>query len=73
MKRTKKEIAAIHKRSDELRELLEFFGADLAGFDPGVLCRLKGAPWANSMHFNGIEWYWLEPLLKELKERKKKG
>jgi hypothetical protein len=78
MTKTDKAIVA---RMKEIRDLLVEFGAQLVGYDPGVTAdivgrRLErsgcGAGWAGEhMAFDGTEWAWLEPLLKELQACRK--
>ena len=65
--------------------LLEEFGLQLHGFDPGVTAfytgtRSENAPflggigrgyWGEPFSFSSIEWKWLKPLLQELRDRRK--
>lgn len=60
-------------RMKEIRELISEFGLTLYGHGAGITAHLKNDPklrgdgWGGeSITFNGIEWKWLEPLLKEL-------
>jgi hypothetical protein len=46
---------------DELRDLLSRFGLQLHGYDPGVSARDREG---NYLHFEKMEWEWLEPILK---------
>ena len=69
---------ALLARMKELRELLSEFGATLCGYNPGVTAflpnNIRGEGWmGESLSFDGIEWAWLEPLLKELRDRRKRG
>lgn len=71
MKRTKAEVKAIVARSKHLRELLDYFGLVLVGFDPGVSARNPNATdyfKRLSYNFDSQEWAWLEPLLVELRD-----
>lgn len=66
----------------ELRELLDEFGVDLSGWDPGISANIRRMPprvrgsgyWGEHMSFSNIEWTWLKPLLEELRDlRRRKG
>lgn len=54
------------KRHEELKALLAEFGLRLTAWEPGVAARDKGGP----LDFGDREWQWLEPLLRELKQRR---
>lgn len=65
-------------RMKEIRELIAEFGLILGGYDPGITASLKGKPeprgrgyLGEAISFDGKEWAWLEPLLQELKVRRK--
>ena len=64
------EAKAAVDRSIELRELLDEFGLTLHSFDPGVHAFLD-EPFSLSIHFDGQVWNWIEPLLKELRARRR--
>ncbi len=71
-------------RTSEVRRLLSEFGVMLSGFNPGISGYFKdgrtrsyrGAGgegyWGEPISINEATWGWLEPLLKELSERRKK-
>lgn len=64
------------KRMSFLRDLLKDLGANLSGYDPGVSDYLPDGLrgegyWGESLSFDGNEWKWLEPLLVELRDRRK--
>ena len=61
---------AIIKRCNATKHLLAAFDATTTGYDPGVSFIIN-KDWNHSCHFNGIEWSWLEPLLKELRDYRK--
>ena len=76
MKRIKRETEAIIKRADFLRSLLKEFGARLGGFDPGVTAFLPEGGMrvgyaGEHLDFTHTEWKWLEPILIELREKRK--
>jgi hypothetical protein len=78
MKRSKKEIDAIHAEAKRLRALLKAFGLTLGGWNPGVLAfqptgrfDYHGRPTSTSLSFERREWAWLEPLLIELRQRRR--
>ena len=58
------------KKSKALEKLVSPFGLNLIGWNPGVIATLKDFPNAPSLDFTPVIWGWLEPLLKELKERR---
>lgn len=66
----------LQAEAKELRELLAEFGAELSGWGPGISANLRHMPprvrgsgyWGEHMSFSNIEWTWLKPLLKELRE-----
>ena len=58
-------------RMTELRELLAEFGLSLRAYDPGVSASQKIGTKDLSLDFDGVEWAWLEPLLVELRDRRK--
>jgi hypothetical protein len=67
-------------RMKEIRELIAEFGLVLYGHDPGITATLKDKPglrgdgWGGeSITFDGIEWAWLEPLLVELREHRRRS
>lgn len=65
-------------RMKEIRDLIAEFGLVLYGHDPGITATIKDKPglrgdgWAGEpIAFDGVEWGWLEPLLVELRRRRK--
>ena len=67
---------ALCLRMKFIRELLSEFGAKLSGYDPGVTAYLDGkcrgdGYFGEHLSFDSKEWAWLEPLLVELRERRK--
>lgn len=69
---------ALAERMMFLRELFKEFGAQLSGYDPGVTAYLPGRPrgrgyMGEQLAFEDMEWAWLEPLLVELRELRKKA
>jgi len=62
------ETKALIARMAELRGLLTEFGLELCGFDPGVLARWPER--GGSLQFDRAQWSFIEPLLKELRERR---
>lgn len=79
-KRQTAQVREIINRANHLRTLLQEFGAQLYGFDPGVSAQLIDYPEARGhgafsepLSFNSTEWQWLEPLLVELRELRKKA
>lgn len=72
------------KRMKEINALLNEFNADLNGYDPGVTAYIRGQkPYhigaagagymGEHLDFSRTEWKWLEPLLIELRDLRKKG
>lgn len=70
-------------RMKSIRELLAFFDARLYGHDPGVTFAVKSGMrcdqhgkfvdcWVNC-ESSGPQWAWLEPLLLELREHRRRG
>lgn len=61
----------------EIRELIKEFGLTLCGHDPGISAYVDGRPELKASSWNGpfklddVEWNWLEPLLKELRDRRR--
>lgn len=71
------------QRMNEINTLLNEFNADLHGFNPGVTAYIRdqkpcyigtaGAGYMGEhLDFSRIEWKWLEPLLIELRDLRKK-
>lgn len=70
-------------RMKDIRELLAEFNAVLHGYDPGVTANIAGKPlsfpgigagyWGEHLAFDATEWLWLEPLLKELRDHRKRS
>jgi hypothetical protein len=62
---------------DHLRGLLAEFGLTLIGWGNGVTASVKDQPnlrghaWGGPINFDHTEWKWLEPLLVELRDRRK--
>jgi len=74
-----KEQAKIGERIKFLRDLLGEFGLDLRGVDPGFSANLKDRPpggghgfWGEHISMGNAELRWVEPLLVELRERRRK-
>lgn len=64
MARITKQEREIVKRMDEVRDLLFHFGLRLHGYDPGVSVLNSEGKY---LHFEKLEWEWLEPILKQAK------
>lgn len=65
-------------RMAEIRDLIKEFGLTLYGADPGITAfvddrpNLKGGGrWSGPFKLEDVEWTWLEPLLKELRDRRR--
>lgn len=76
--RSSRETERIVQRADFLRDLLREFGVVLGGFDPGVLAHqrtgtmnYRGEEHTVTLDFGRAQWAWLEPLLVELRDRRK--
>jgi hypothetical protein len=66
----------IIERAEFLRSLLGEFGLRLLAFDPGVCACREGEtqschPWGGTLNFDSLEWSVLEPLLIELRDRRR--
>tara|TARA_Y100000310_G_C20628610_1_gene787342 strand:+ start:1104 stop:1325 length:222 start_codon:yes stop_codon:yes gene_type:complete len=66
------ETDRITQRRDELKSLIEEFGAKLTTFDSGIqaIYYSHESHRNETLNFDYWEWKWLEPLLTELKERR---
>lgn len=68
---------ALVARMKEIRELIKEFGLTLCGYDPGISAYVDSRPklipssWNGPFKLDDIEWAWLEPLLVELRMRRK--
>jgi hypothetical protein len=64
-------------RMKEIRELIKEFGLTLCGYDPGISAyvddcpNLRASGWSGPFKLDDVEWTWLEPLLKELRDRRR--
>lgn len=64
-------------RMKEIRDLIKEFGLTLVGYDPGISAAVDAKPklawdrWSGPIRLNQNEWEWLEPLLQELRMRRK--
>ena len=67
----------LQERAKYLRELLKEFGLNLCGFDPGVSAywdahpELRPSAWNGPINLDQNEWRWIEPLLIELRDRRR--
>ena len=81
MSRISEADKALVERMTGIRELLAEFEAQLSGFDPGVSALVKGREpgfpgiaagcFGEHLAFDRTEWEWLEPLLQELRARRR--
>lgn len=74
MSRITAEDKKLLARMKEIRELIKEFGLTLCGYDPGISAYVDSRPelrpsaWNGPFKLDDVEWAWLEPLLKELRE-----
>jgi len=65
------EDKVIVSRMNEISDLLNEFGLTLSGYDPGISAFITKES-TSMLNFDRGEWAWLEPLLKELKDRRER-
>lgn len=74
MRKMSAEDRKLVARMKEIRELIKEFGLTLCGYDPGISAYVDARPelrpstWNGPFKLDDVEWVWLEPLLKELRD-----
>lgn len=70
MQLSEKEMEEVGKRMEEIKSLLNEFGLSLVAFDPGVGAA-RYEPYYQYIDMDYSTWLWIEPLLKELRDKRK--